>query len=244
MPSFAVVEGALARPLALEGHLAVVGLERVGHGGRAGRSRRALVGEAAEVGAPAPAERVLAVALRSVLLPRLHVLGRRARVREGHAAELADARPVARVHPAVRRDDPGVLARAGERDRLLDRLLAHVVGVDDHPLVHHPALDVLARARSARACCSAAQADRSATSRWRQPERAERAGDGRVGRARRRRSGCRAAGRRTSRALQNEPALSLLAPLMSAPIGPQSKRTPASGLSNLFSSRLDRTPRS
>src|SRR5436305_6624747 len=37
------------------------------------------------------------------------------------------------------------------------------------------------------------------------------------------------------RALQYEPALSLLPELMSAPTGPESKRTPVSGLSNLLS---------
>jgi hypothetical protein len=45
-------------------------------------------------------------------------------------------------------------------------------------------------------------------------------------------------------ALQYEPALSLLPPLMSRPIAPLSKRTPAIGLSNLFRNRLERTPRS
>ena len=45
-------------------------------------------------------------------------------------------------------------------------------------------------------------------------------------------------------ALQNEPALTLLPALMSTPVGPLSKRTPVSGLSNLFSSSIERTPRS
>ena len=45
------------------------------------------------------------------------------------------------------------------------------------------------------------------------------------------------------RALQNEPALATLPTLMTVPTSPLSKRTPVSGLSNLFSSSAERTPR-
>ena len=44
------------------------------------------------------------------------------------------------------------------------------------------------------------------------------------------------------RALQYEPALSRLPPLMRTPTGPLSKRTPTSGLSNLLSRSIERTP--
>ena len=44
-------------------------------------------------------------------------------------------------------------------------------------------------------------------------------------------------------ALQNDPALATFAPLISTPCSPLSKRTPESGLSNLFSSSAERTPR-
>src|SRR3954462_6837084 len=43
-------------------------------------------------------------------------------------------------------------------------------------------------------------------------------------------------------ALQYEPALSLLPPLISTPTGPLSNRTPTSGLSNLLSSSIERPP--
>src|SRR3954453_11032144 len=43
-------------------------------------------------------------------------------------------------------------------------------------------------------------------------------------------------------ALQYEPALSLLPPLIRTPTGPLSKRTPTRGLSNLLSSSIERTP--
>src|SRR3954454_15607552 len=46
------------------------------------------------------------------------------------------------------------------------------------------------------------------------------------------------------RALKKEPALCLFPPLISTPVGPLSKRTPVSGLSNLLSSSDERTPRS
>ena len=42
--------------------------------------------------------------------------------------------------------------------------------------------------------------------------------------------------------VQNDPALFLLPPLITTPNSPLSKRTPASGLSNLFSSSEERTP--
>ena len=45
------------------------------------------------------------------------------------------------------------------------------------------------------------------------------------------------------RALQNDPALATLPALMTVPTCPLSKRTPVSGLSNLFSSSALRTPR-
>src|SRR5205823_7135099 len=44
------------------------------------------------------------------------------------------------------------------------------------------------------------------------------------------------------RALHQEPALSRLPPLIRTPTGPLSKRTPTSGLSNLLSSSIERTP--
>ena len=79
-----------------------------------------------------------AVSVGAYCLQACDVFRGRARVGEGHPAQRPDPRPVARVHPPVGRDDARVVPRLGQRDRRVDGLLAHVVGVDDHVLVHHP----------------------------------------------------------------------------------------------------------
>src|SRR5262249_12578281 len=98
-----VVEGALAGLGAIERHLAVERLERIRQ-----RARARLHREPSEVGAVAPPERV-GRGLRAVLLPFLDVLGGVGMPRPGDAAELPDPRPVARIHPAVRRDHAAVV---------------------------------------------------------------------------------------------------------------------------------------
>src|SRR5204862_28711 len=80
-------------------------------------ARVRLGGEAAEVGAVAPAEQV-GRALRPVLLVVLDVARRHAVPRERQAAELPEPGPVARVHPAVRRDHAGVVVRLQEVERV------------------------------------------------------------------------------------------------------------------------------
>ena len=115
----AVVERPLARRLLVEGDAAVVALERVADG-LVALDRGRLCGQAAEVGAVAPAE-LEGRAAGPVVAPLLHVVVGGRVAGPGDAAELPDPRPVARVHPAVRGDHAGVLARLEQGQRVVDR---------------------------------------------------------------------------------------------------------------------------
>ena len=62
-----------------------------------------------------------------------------ARVRGDDAAELVDPRQRRRGAPAVRGDHARVVERLDQVERGVAALDAHVVGVEDHPLLRHPA---------------------------------------------------------------------------------------------------------
>ena len=95
---------------------AVVALERVGD-----RARRASGWWRARRGRRrSPSRTSYGVCLGRYLLPLLDVVVRARVAGERHAAELPQPRPVARVHPAVRRDHAGVLARLEQRQRVVD----------------------------------------------------------------------------------------------------------------------------
>ena len=81
--------------------------------------------------------------------PFLRELGRHARDRADDSAELLQALLAAGIAPGMARDDAGIVLRLEDRQDLPPRLHAHVVRLDDHPLAHHRADQVLAERRQA-----------------------------------------------------------------------------------------------
>ena len=134
-----------ARPLLVDGLLAVPGLERVLD--RVGAVAGVALGaEAVHVGAVAEAEVVLlALGLGGLLAPLLDEGLRVAGVRGDHAAEVVDPRHHVGGAPAVAGHRARVALGLEQRHHRLARAHAQVVGVDDHPLGDQPPDQVLAQ---------------------------------------------------------------------------------------------------
>ena len=148
------------------------------------------------------------------------------------------------VAPAVTGDHAGVAGGLEDRERLLARQHAHVVGLDDHALGHHPADEVRAeRGQALRVAQRARGVDGQLPAQ--QPGRRDRVEEARDGRREaRRRSSARCRGRacRSGPPARTAPVAYLLPALTTTPVVPESKCVPPSALSNLCTGKTDWTP--